>query len=90
MRRGNRRFYRLLVVNLAALCTLVWAALYRFDVPRHEAAALLVGTLLVVAGTILIAGFFAGIWIALRKWMRWGQGPGSGKQKKTSDPAMRS
>lgn len=70
MNRATRRFYRSLVLSLTALGVLIWVALDQFDVPRQEAARLLLGTLSVAASVIVLAALFAGIWIALRKWIR--------------------
>jgi len=68
--RASRRFYRSLFLTLAALGALVWVALDQFDVPRQEAAALLLGTLAVAASVILLAAVVTGAWIILRRWLR--------------------
>lgn len=69
MNRATRRYYRSLFLILAALGVLVWVTLDQFDVPLKDAMALVLGTVSVVAVTIVFAALVAGLWIALRKWM---------------------
>ncbi len=69
MTRATRRYYRSLILSIAALGVLVWVALDQFDVAWSDALALIGGTLSVVAATIVIAALVAGLWIAVRKWV---------------------
>lgn len=72
MNGSGRRFYRSLVLILVALGVLVWVMLDQFDVPRQDVQALIMGALSLVAITILVAALVAGLWVALRKWLRRG------------------
>jgi hypothetical protein len=65
--KSNRRFYRTIMLGLAALGVLIWAATEQFGISTQEISALLVGTLWVAAGTIGLAALCVLVWIALRK-----------------------
>ena len=67
MRKADRRFYRTLLIGLAALGLLVWTAVDQFGIPKREMAELLLATLWVVGGIIGSAAFFAFVWIGVRK-----------------------
>jgi hypothetical protein len=68
--KNNRSFYRTLFLGLIALGVLIWSAADQFDIPHRELAELFFGILWIVAGTIIAAAVFAGVWIGLRKWWR--------------------
>jgi hypothetical protein len=68
--RSSRRFYRSLVLSLAALGVLVWVTLDQFDVPQRDILALVLGTLLLAAVTIVFAALVTGLWVAARRWRR--------------------
>lgn len=72
MSKANRRFYRTLLLGLAALGVLIWTAAEQFGISQEEMTSLLLGTLLVAAGTIALAALCALVWIGLRKllWQR--------------------
>ncbi|MCB1687225.1 MAG: hypothetical protein KDI33_01995 [Halioglobus sp.] len=67
MTKASRRFYRTLLLSLASLVVLVWAAIEQFGISRREMADLLVGTLVVAGGTIVLAAVCVGVWVGLRK-----------------------
>ncbi len=67
MNKANRRFYRTLLLGLAALGVLVWTAIEQFGISKQEMANLLIGTLIVAGGTIVLAGLCVVLWIGLRK-----------------------
>ena len=72
MSRSSRRFYRSLVLSLIALGVLVWVVFDQFDVPQREVLALVLGSLALVAATIVFAALISGLWVILRKWMKRG------------------
>lgn len=67
MSKANRRFYRTILLGLAALGVLIWTAIDQFGISRQAMADLLLGTLWVAGGTIVLAALCAGIWIGMRK-----------------------
>ena len=67
MSKANRRFYRTLLLGVAALGTLIWSAIEQFGISQQEMVNLLVGTVIVAAGTIVLAGVCVGLWFGLRK-----------------------
>lgn len=70
VRRGARRYYRTLLLGVAALGVLVWAAVERFGVSRQEMGELLIGALLLTGGVIGVAALGAGTWIGARRLLR--------------------
>ncbi|MEZ5501918.1 MAG: hypothetical protein R3E50_04400 [Halioglobus sp.] len=68
----GRRFYRTLLTGLAALGVLIWAAVERFGIAWRDIAELLLGTVVVVAGIIVLAALCALVWTGLRRWLRRG------------------
>jgi hypothetical protein len=70
MTRANRRFYRTLLIGLAALAVLVWTAVDQFGISRQAMAELLFGTLWIAGGTIGLAALGAVLWIGLRKLLQ--------------------
>jgi hypothetical protein len=73
--RGARRYLRTIILGVAALAVLLWAAVEQFGVPWQELQQLLLATLLVVGGIIGAAALVTGCWLALR-WLL-GRRPGS-------------
>ncbi len=74
MTKASRRYYRTLVLGVAALGALVWAAVDQFGIPWSEMLELLLGTLLVVGVVIAVAGVAVAAWLGLRKLLQ--KGPG--------------
>lgn len=70
MSKSSRRFYRTIVIGLAAMGVLIWAAVDQFGISRQEMTGLFLGTLWIVAGTISFAALFSGLWIGVRKWLQ--------------------
>jgi len=68
--KANRRYYRTLLLGLAAMAALIWAAMDQFGISRGEMTALFMGTLLVMGAIIACAGLMACIWVGLRKLLR--------------------
>ncbi|MDZ7781550.1 MAG: hypothetical protein U5K56_00895 [Halioglobus sp.] len=66
---GNRRRYlRTILLGLAAMAVLLWAAIEQFDIPREEMLELFIATLLATGLVIALAAAVAGLWIGLR-WL---------------------
>jgi len=66
---GNRRRYlRTIVLGLAAMGALLWAAIEQFDIPREEMLELFAATLLATGLVIAVAAVVTGLWIGLR-WL---------------------
>jgi hypothetical protein len=71
--KASRRFYRTTLLSLTALGGMVWTAVDQFGISQKEIAALFLGILWVVAGIIVAAALFAGLWIGLRKYLNRGE-----------------
>ncbi|MEZ5573301.1 MAG: hypothetical protein R3E64_14965 [Halioglobus sp.] len=67
MRKTDRRFYRTLLLGLAALAAMVWTAVEQFGIPRRDMAELFLATVWIVGGIIGSAALFALLWVAIRK-----------------------
>ncbi len=70
MARNSRRYYRTLLLGMAAMGTMVWFAVKEFDIPWPYMRDLLLTTVLVVAVVIVVAGLAAALWIGLRKLLQ--------------------
>jgi ABC-type Na+ efflux pump permease subunit len=68
--RSARRYYRTLLLALAAMALLVWAAMDQFGISADHMLQLFAGTLIIAALTILLAALCAGVWILLRSFCR--------------------
>jgi hypothetical protein len=63
----NRRYYRTILLGVAALAALVWVAVDQFGIPWGEMLELFLTTLLVLSVFIAAAGLLVGFWLGLRK-----------------------
>jgi hypothetical protein len=68
--KANRRFYRTIVLGMASLGVLIWAAIDQFGISQEEMLNLLLGTLWIAGGTIGLAALCAVLWIGLRKLLQ--------------------
>lgn len=73
MSRANRRYYRTILLGIAAMGTLVWAAIDQFGIPWQEMLDLFLVTLLVAGLVIAVAACCVAAWLVLRKLL-WGRG----------------
>ena len=73
MTKASRRFYRTILLGVTALAGMIWTAVDQFGISPQEMTKLFFGILWVVAGTIVAAALFAGLWIGLRKYLRRGK-----------------
>jgi drug/metabolite transporter (DMT)-like permease len=64
---GNRRFYRSLLLVLAAMGGLVWTAMDQFGISRREISELLLGAVLAVAVVIGAAAVVVCLWVFARR-----------------------
>lgn len=70
MSKASRRYYRTVLLGLAAMGVLIWAAIDQFELSPQEMTELFLGTLWVMGGTIVLAAVFATLWIGLRRLLR--------------------
>ena len=66
MRSSRTRYYRTIFLGVAALATLVWAAVDQFGLSWQEMYELFLSILSVVGVVILVAALTAAAWIGLR------------------------
>jgi len=69
---GRRRYYRTIFLGVAAMATLIWAAMDQFGLTREEMTDQFLSTLLAVGVVIGLAAVTVGAWIGLRRllWRR--------------------
>ena len=67
MNRAGRKYIRTILLGVAALAALVWAAVDQFGVAWNEMLDLFLATLVVIGLVILTAALFALVWIGVRK-----------------------
>ncbi|TGD75232.1 hypothetical protein E4634_04330 [Mangrovimicrobium sediminis] len=70
MARSSRRYYRTVLLGVAALGAMVWFAVDQFDIPWQDMRDLLLATLLVIGVVIAVAALGTAAWIGLRKLLR--------------------
>ena len=66
MNRAGRKYYRTVLLGIAALAALVWAAVDQFGISWEEMLDLFLVTLAAIGIVILAAALFALIWIGVR------------------------
>jgi len=67
--RARRRYYRTIFLGLAAMATLIWAAVDQFDIAAREMLRLFLVTVAAVGVVIVLSAVTAAIWIGLRRWL---------------------
>lgn len=67
MSRASRKYYRTLLLGVAAMAALVWTAVDQFGIPWDEIVDLFLATLMVIGLIIVAAAVSVGLWIGLRK-----------------------
>ena len=67
MSRASRRYYRTVLLGVAALGGLVWSAHVQFDIPLRDIAELSLGATVAVLLVILAAGVCVALALGLRK-----------------------
>jgi len=72
MSKARRRYLRTTLLGIAAMGTLIWAAIDQFAIPVAEMVDQLITTLLVVAVVIGVAAIVVSLWLGLRYLLRRG------------------
>ena len=69
-RRGRRSYLRTVFLGIIAMGVLLWASVYRFNVPGDVLWEYFVATLLVLGASILCAGLAALALLGIRRLLR--------------------
>ena len=64
---GNRRFYRSLLLVIAAMGALVWTAVDQFGISREEISEMVLGAVLAVVVVIGAAALVTLLWVLGRR-----------------------
>ncbi|WP_133125983.1 hypothetical protein [Pseudohalioglobus lutimaris] len=67
MSKAVRRYYRTILLGVAAMGVLIWSAIDQFGIAWEEMLELFLVTLSVIALVILAAGIAVGVCVALRR-----------------------
>ena len=70
MSKARRRYLRTTLLGIAAMGTLIWAAIDQFGIPVADMVDLLMTTLLAVGIVIGIAAIGVSVWLGLRYLLR--------------------
>ena len=73
MNRRQRRYYRTVLLGVAAMGTLIWAAIDQFDIPPADMLHFFLVSILATAVVIVCAALVAGLWLLLRSALRRGR-----------------
>lgn len=65
--KANRKYYRTIFLGVAAMGTLVWAAVDQFGIPWRDMLALLLQSLLMLAAVIAAAAVCVALVVCLRR-----------------------
>ncbi len=68
--RASRKYYRTVLLGIAAMACLLWAAVDQFGLAWSDILDLFLVTLLVLGLVILGAAMSVGAWIGLRRLFR--------------------
>ncbi|MFT4520344.1 MAG: hypothetical protein ACI9JM_002746 [Halioglobus sp.] len=67
MSKASRRYLRTIILGVAAMGSLIWAAMDQFGISREEVLGLFYNTLAAMAVLIATAAVLTIVWIGLRK-----------------------
>jgi len=67
---ANRRYYRTVLLGIAAMAALVWSAIDQFDLAPQEMLSLFMGIVIAIVSVIALAAVCAGLWVSLRSLLR--------------------
>ena len=67
MKKSSRKYYRTIFLGVAAMATLIWAAVDQFDIPWEEMLDLMLISVLMIGTVIVVAAVFVGAVIVVRR-----------------------
>lgn len=67
MSKANRKYYRTILLGIAAMAALVWTAVDQFGIPWEDMLDLFLVTVALLVAVITAAGICIGLWAGLRK-----------------------
>lgn len=67
MTKAQRKYYRTIILGVAAMGALIWSAMDQFGISRQEMQSQFLSAVLVVAALVLCGACAAAVWIGLRK-----------------------
>ena len=70
MKKANRKYYRTIFLGVAAMATLIWAAVDQFGIPWEDMLDLLLASLLMILAIIVAAAVCFGLVVGLRRLIR--------------------
>lgn len=70
MSRAQRRYLRTVLLAIAAMGTLVWAAVHQFAISWAEVRQLFIATVIGVLLVIALAGAGVAVWAGIRRLLR--------------------
>ena len=70
MGKATRKYYRTIILGIAAMGALVWAAVDQFGIPWEDMLDLLLVTLALVSVVIVAAAAVVGLWLGLSRILR--------------------
>ncbi|AQA18846.1 hypothetical protein BST95_11960 [Halioglobus japonicus] len=70
MKKANRKYYRTIFLGVAAMATLIWAAVDQFGIPWEDMLDLLLASLLMMLAIIVAAAVCFGLVVGLRRLIR--------------------
>lgn len=70
MNRAARKYYRTILLGIAAMAALLWAAVDQFGISWDEMLSLFLVTISVVLLVIVAAAVAVGMWVGLRRLFR--------------------
>lgn len=68
--KAQRRYIRTIILAVAAMGTLIWAAIDLFEIPPQEMLSLLISVAIGAGGIIVVAGLGFTLWMGLRKLLQ--------------------
>jgi len=70
LNRAARKYYRTILLGIAAMAALLWAAVDQFGISWDEMLSLFLVTITVVLLVIVAAAVAVGMWVGLRRLFR--------------------
>ena len=70
MGKSSRKYYRTIILGVAAMAALVWAAVDQFGIPWEDMLDLMLVTLAVISIVIVAAAVAFALWLGLSRLLR--------------------